>query len=308
MLYAIFGGGAIGELSQVWSDVSAAAGAAARIGELLDKKPAIVSPANAAPIASPVQGALAFDRVVFAYPGRPDAPVLRGVDFQVPRGEVVAIVGVSGAGKSTLFQFAERFYDPQGGAVRLDGRDVRTMAFKDLRGALAFVPQEPFIFAATVAENIGYGRPGASQAEIEHAARRAAAYDFVAALPQGFATPLGERGVMLSGGERQRIAIARALLKDAPTLLLDEATSSLDAANEAIVQQALEELMKGRTTLVIAHRLATIVKADRIVVLQEGVVAESGTHADLMRKGGLYARLAAMQFRSGAEALEAAAE
>ncbi len=299
LLYAVFGASSLGELSQVWSEVSAAAGAAARIAELLGKAPRVASPASPRRLANPPRGELAFDNVAFAYPTRPDLPALKGVTFAVARGEVVAIVGASGAGKSTLFQLAERFYDPQSGAVRFDGADVRTLDLTALRGALALVPQDPFIFAASVAENIAYGRPGASQEAVVEAATRAAAHDFIEALPQGYETQLGERGATLSGGERQRVAIARALLKDAPTLLLDEATSALDSANEAIVQKALEELMKGRTTLVIAHRLATIVKADRIVALQDGVVAEIGTHAELLARGGVYARLAALQFKNG---------
>jgi ATP-binding cassette subfamily B protein len=232
--------------------------------------------------------------------------VLHGVDFEVRPGETVAIVGPSGAGKSTLFQLLERFYDPQAGAVRLDGVDIATLDPKALRAEIALVPQEPFIFGASVADNIAYGRPGASRPEIEAAAARAAAHGFVAALPQGYDTQLGERGVTLSGGERQRLAIARAILKDAPVLLLDEATSALDAANETLVQAALGELMKGRTTLVIAHRLATIVGANRILVLEAGEIVEQGDHATLLAKGGLYARLARLQFETGAAALRGA--
>jgi ATP-binding cassette subfamily B protein len=245
-----------------------------------------------------------FDRVTFFYPTRPDEPVLHDVDFAVAPGETVAIVGPSGAGKSTLFQLLERFYDPSAGAVRLEGVDIATLDPKALRQAIALVPQEPFIFAASVADNIAYGRPGASRAEIETAARRAAAHGFVSALPQGYDTELGERGVTLSGGERQRLAIARAILKDAPVLLLDEATSALDAGNETLVQEALGELMKGRTTLVIAHRLATIVGADRILVLDAGEIVEQGDHTSLLAANGLYARLARLQFETGAAALQ----
>jgi len=303
LLFAVFGAGALGELSQVWSEVSAAAGAAARIGELLGREPRVRSPANPLALPRPNRGDIEFDDVGFSYPTRADDGVLDGVSFKVAPGEVVAIVGPSGAGKSTIFQLLERFYDPTRGVVRLDGVDVSKLALGDLRGALAFVPQDPFIFGASVAENIAYGKPDATRDEIAAAAKRAAADDFVAELPKGYDTELGERGVTLSGGERQRIAIARALLKDAPTLLLDEATSSLDAANEALVQRALEELMKGRTTLVIAHRLATIVKANRILVLDAGRIVETGTHAALLAKGGLYARLASLQFEAGAKAL-----
>ena len=303
LLYAVLGASALGQLSEVWNEVSQAAGAAARIGELLALTPRIVAPAEPARLPAPVRGELAFARVTFAYPTRPSVPVLSGVDFAVAPGETVAIVGPSGAGKSTLFQLLERFYDPSAGAVRLDGIDIATLDPKALRREIAFVPQEAFIFGATVADNIAYGRPGASRPEIEDAARRAAAHGFVSALPQGYDTALGERGVTLSGGERQRLAIARAILKDAPVLLLDEATSALDAANETLVQGALAELMKGRTTLVIAHRLATIVGAKRILVLDGGEIVEQGDHATLLAAGGLYSRLARLQFEAGAAAL-----
>ena len=305
LLYAVLGASALGQLSEVWNEVSQAAGAASRIGDLLALQPTIVAPARPAQLPSPARGALRFEQVTFAYPGRPDATVLRGVDFAVSPGETVAIVGPSGAGKSTLFQLLERFYDPSAGAVLFDGVDIATLDPKELRAAIALAPQEPFIFGASVADNIAYGRPGASQADIEAAARRAAAHGFVAALPQGYATQLGERGVTLSGGERQRLAIARAILKDAPVLLLDEATSALDAANETLVQGALTELMKGRTTLVIAHRLATIVGASRILVIDGGEIVKHGDHATLLARGGLYARLARLQFETGAAALGA---
>ena len=256
LLYAVLGASALGQLSEVWNEISQAAGAAARIGELMALKPAIVAPAAPTALPAPARGAVAFEQVTFAYPTRPEHPVLCGVDFAVEPGETVAMVGPSGAGKSTLFQLLERFYDPIAGAVRLDGIDIARLDPKALRRAIALVPQEAFIFGASVADNIAYGRPGASR-PIEAAAARAAAHGFIAALPQGYDTQLGEHGVTLSGGERQRLAIARAILKDAPVLLLDEATSALDAANEPLVQAALSELMKGRTTLVIAHRLAT---------------------------------------------------
>ena len=307
LLYAVLGASSLGQLSEVWNEVSQAAGAAARIGDLMALKPKIVAPPSPARLPAPVSGAVKFERVTFAYPTRRDDPVLHDVDFTVAPGETVAIVGPSGAGKSTLFQLLERFYDPSAGAVRLDGVDIATLDPKALRQAIALVPQEPFIFGATVADNIAYGRPGASRAEIEAAAKRAAAHGFISALPQGYDTEIGEHGVTLSGGERQRLAIARAILKDAPVLLLDEATSALDAGNETLVQEALGELMKGRTTLVIAHRLATIVGADRILVLDAGEIVEQGDHATLLAAGGLYARLARLQFETGAAALQGAA-
>ena len=308
VLFAVFGAGALGQLSEVWNEVSQAAGAAARIGEIMAVKPRIAAPANPAALPRPVHGELAFRNVSFAYPGRDDDPVLRDVSFRVAPGEVVAIVGPSGAGKSTLFQLALRFYDPASGAVALDGVDISTLDPASLRAEIALVPQDAFIFGASVADNIAYGAPGASREAVVAAARQAAAHGFIAALPEGYDTALGERGVTLSGGERQRIAIARAILKDAPVLLLDEATSALDAESETLVQGALEALMKGRTTLVIAHRLATIVNAHRILVIEAGRLVEEGTHASLMATGGLYARLARLQFETGAAALTAAPE
>jgi ATP-binding cassette subfamily B protein len=306
LLYAVLGASSLGQLSEVWNEVSQAAGAAVRIGELMALKPTIVAPEKPAALPSPVRGAVRFEHVSFAYPTRPDGPVLSHVTFNVSPGETVAIVGPSGAGKSTLFQLIERFYDPAAGAVKLDGVDIKTLDPKALRRAVALVPQDPFIFGASVADNIAYGRPGASRAEIEAAAQRAAAHGFISALPQGYDTALGEHGVTISGGERQRLAIARAILKDAPVLLLDEATSALDAANETLVQSALSELMKGRTTLVIAHRLATIVGAHRILVVDGGEIVEQGDHASLLAKDGLYARLARLQFETGAAALRPA--
>jgi ATP-binding cassette subfamily B protein len=306
LLYAVLGASSLGQLAEVWNEVSQAAGAAVRIGELMAIQPTIVAPASPAALPAPVRGAVRFERVTFFYPTRPDDPVLSQVSFDVSPGETVAIVGPSGAGKSTLFQLIERFYDPAAGAVRLDGIDVKTLDPKELRRAVALAPQEPFIFGASVADNIAYGRPGASRAAIEEAAKRAAAHGFISALPRGYDTALGEHGVTLSGGERQRLAIARAILKDAPVLLLDEATSALDAANETLVQAALAELMKGRTTLVIAHRLATIVGADRILVVDGGEIVEQGDHASLLAKDGLYARLARLQFETGAAALRGA--
>jgi ATP-binding cassette subfamily B protein len=308
VLYAVFGAGALGQLSEVWNEVSQAAGAAARIGDLLAVKPRIAAPAAPLALARPVRGELAFEAVDFAYPGRDEGAVLRAVSFRVAPGEAVAIVGPSGAGKSTLFQLALRFYDPTRGAVTLDGLDISRLDPAALRAEIAFVPQDAFIFGASVADNIAYGSPDATRDAIVAAAKRAAAHDFIMSLPQGYETPLGERGVTLSGGERQRIAIARAILKDAPVLLLDEATSALDAESETLVQGALETLMRGRTTLIIAHRLATIVNAHRILVLEAGSIVEQGTHASLLAAGGLYARLARLQFETGAAALTAMAE
>ena len=308
LLYAVLGAGALGQLSEVWNEVSQAAGAAARIGDLLAVRPRIAAPANPAALAKPVRGDLAFRSVDFAYPGRDEDPVLCAINFRVAPGEVVAIVGPSGAGKSTLFQLALRFYDPTRGVVTLDGVDVAKLDPAALRAEIAFVPQDAFIFGASVADNIAYGAPGASREAIVAAAKQAAADGFISALPQGYDTVVGERGATLSGGERQRIAIARALLKDAPVLLLDEATSALDAESETLVQSALERLMKGRTTLVIAHRLATIVNAHRILVVEAGSIVEEGAHASLLAANGLYARLARLQFETGAAALTAVAE
>lgn len=304
LLFAVLAAGALGELSQVWSEVSAAAGAAGRIAEILAVETRIRPPANPLPLPAPARGEIAFDHVAFAYPGRPNETVLKDLSFGVAPGEVVAIVGPSGAGKSTIFQLLLRFYDPTGGAVRLDGIDIAKTDPADLRARLALVPQDAVIFGASIADNIAYGAPDASREQIYAAAKRAAADVFIRALPQGYETLIGERGVTLSGGERQRLAIARAILKNAPVLLLDEATSALDAENETLVQGALDALMAGRTTLVIAHRLATIVNADRILVMEGGRIVEEGTHQTLLAQGGLYARLARLQFETGAAALE----
>jgi ATP-binding cassette, subfamily B, bacterial len=308
VLFAVFGAGALGQLSEVWNEASQAAGAAARIGEIMAVKPRIAAPLKPLKLSKPVRGELAFRNVCFAYPQREEDCVLSDVSFRVAPGEVVAIVGPSGAGKSTLFQLVLRFYDPCAGAVTLDGVDISRLDPASLRAEIALVPQDAFIFGASVADNIAYGAPGATRQAIVEAARQAAADGFIAALPHGYDTPLGERGVTLSGGERQRIAIARAILKNAPVLLLDEATSALDAESEILVQGALETLMKGRTTLVIAHRLATIVNARRILVIEAGRLVEEGTHASLLTANGLYARLARLQFETGAAALTAAAE
>ena len=308
VLFAVFGAGALGQLSEVWNEVSQAAGAAGRIGEIMAVRPRIVAPVQPMKLAKPIRGELAFHDVCFTYPGRQGGAVLRDVSFRVAPGETVAIVGPSGAGKSTLFQLALRFYDPGSGAVMLDGVDISRLDPADLRAEIALVPQDAFIFGATVADNIAYGAPGVTREAAVAAAKQAAAHGFISAMPQGYDTVLGERGVTLSGGERQRIAIARAILKNAPVLLLDEATSALDAESETLVQGALETLMNGRSTLVIAHRLATIVNAHRILVIEGGRLVEEGSHASLMSANGLYARLARLQFETGAAALTATAE
>ncbi|GGH29745.1 ABC transporter [Alsobacter metallidurans] len=305
VLYAVFGAGALGELSQVWSEVSAAAGAAGRIAEILGVKPRIAAPANPTPFPQPPVGSVAFENVRFAYATRDDHPVLSDLSFAVAPGERVAIVGPSGAGKSTVVQLLLRFYDPQAGRVLVDGVPLVEADPEALRRRIAFVPQDPVVFGATIAENLRYGRPDAAEAQMREAARQAAADRFIEALPEGYDTRVGERGVTLSGGQRQRIAIARALLRDAPILLLDEATSALDAESETLVQEALDGLMEGRTTIVIAHRLATILKADRILVMDEGRIVEQGKHSELVNRNGLYARLARLQFEAGAAALAA---
>ena len=303
VLYAVFAAGALGELSQVWSEVSAAAGAAGRIAEILSVEPRIRAPETPRRLPEPPLGTLAFEHVRFAYPTRPDHPVIDNLSLAVGHGERIAIVGPSGAGKSTLVQLILRFYDPQAGRLLVDGIPITELDPQDLRRRIAFVPQDPVIFGATIAENLRYGRPDASDAELQAAARLAAADGFLTAMADGYATRVGERGVTLSGGQRQRIAIARAILRDAPILLLDEATSALDAESETAVQAALDTLMEGRTTIVIAHRLATILKADRILVMDGGRIVEEGTHGDLVARGGLYARLARLQFEAGAAAL-----
>ncbi len=288
-----------GTVSEVWGDLQRAAGATERLFELLDARPAIVAPA--APRPAPRAPRLyEFDEVTFAYASRTQAPALERFSLRIAAGERIALVGPSGAGKSTVLALLLRFYDPQAGAIRIDGTDLRDMDPRALRRLIAVVPQEPVIFAASAFDNVRYGRPEASRAEVERACGEAFAAEFIARLPQGLDTPLGERGVTLSGGQRQRLSIARALLADRPLLLLDEATSSLDAESERMVQQALERLERGRTTLVIAHRLATVQHADRIVVLDRGAIVAQGTHAELMRQGGLYASLAQLQFLDGA--------
>jgi ATP-binding cassette subfamily B protein len=296
VLYAAFAATGLGQLSEVWGEVSAASGAAERLFEILRVKSQIAAPPSPVALPVPARGDVGFENVSFAYPTRPDVLAVDGVSLSVKAGEKVAIVGPSGAGKSTLFHLLLRFYDPARGAIALDGVPIRTADPRELRSRIALVPQDSVVFAATARENIRFGRPDASDAEVESAADLAHASEFIRRLPEGFEAQLGERGVTLSGGQRQRIAIARAILRDAPLLLLDEATSALDAESETLVQTALEELMRHRTTLVIAHRLATVLSCDRIMVMDQGRIVEQGTHASLVAANGLYARLARLQF------------
>jgi ATP-binding cassette subfamily B protein len=302
VLYAVFAGASFAQVSEIWGEVSQSAGAAERLAELLAIAPDIKSPEHPVPMPVPPRGEIEFKDVRFSYPGRPKLPTLQDISFRARPGETIALVGPSGAGKSTIFNLLLRFFDPQSGEVLVDDLDVREVSLDALRARMALVPQDVALFAGTVAENIRYGSPDADLDAVRSAAVAAQADDFIRALPAGYDTRVGERGITLSGGQRQRIAIARAILKDAPILLLDEATSALDAESEALVQRALERLMVGRTTLVIAHRLATVQKAKRILVMDNGRIVEQGTHAELVAKGGLYARLAEMQF--AAEAAE----
>ncbi|MHC2467613.1 ABC transporter ATP-binding protein/permease [Bradyrhizobium embrapense] len=296
ILYTAFAASGLGQLSEVWGEVSAASGAAERLFEILRVRPQIAAPASPRALPQPARGDVGFDNVSFAYPTRPNALAVDGVSLAVRSGEKVAIVGPSGAGKSTLFHLLLRFYDPKSGAISLDGVPIRQADPAEVRARIALVPQDSVVFAASARDNIRFGRPDATDAEVERAADLAHATEFLRRLPDGFDAQLGERGVTLSGGQRQRIAIARAILRDAPLLLLDEATSALDAESETLVQTALEELMRHRTTLVIAHRLATVLSCDRILVMDQGRIVEQGTHAELVAANGLYARLARLQF------------
>ena len=300
VIYAVMVAGSVGALSEIWGELQRAAGATERLVDLLTTADTVADPSLPQALPRPVTGEIAFSAVHFTYPTRPEAPALNGIDLKVRPGETVALVGPSGAGKSTILHLLMRFYDPQHGQITLDGVDLRSMARSDFRQALALVPQDPVIFATSARENIRFGRPDASDADVEQAAKAAAAHEFLTALPQGYDTWLGERGVMLSGGQKQRIAIARAILRDAPVLLLDEATSALDAESERAVQQAVEVLGQGRTVLVVAHRLATVKRADRIVVFDQGRIVAQGQHDALVAEGGLYARLARLQFTDGA--------
>ena len=308
LLYSVFAAGALGALSEVWGELAQAAGAAERLTELLIEEPGIKAPADPKPMPVPARGEIVFDHVSFAYPASPDRSALHDLSFAVRPGETVAIVGPSGAGKSTVFSLLQRFYDVDGGSIRVDGIDIREADPHALRAGMSIVPQDVTVFATSVGDNIAFGRPGASGAEVHAAARAAQAEEFILKLENGYDTQVGERGVTLSGGQRQRLAIARAILRDAPILLLDEATSALDATSETLVQEAFSGLIKARTTLVIAHRLATVLEADRILVLDEGRIVEEGTHRSLVARGGLYAELARLQFDAGVSALESAAQ
>ena len=299
LIYALLVAGAVSVLSEIWGELQRAAGATERLVELIEADDAVSDPAEPRAPPEPVTGRIDFEDVSFAYPSRLDVPALHDVSFTVRPGETVALVGPSGAGKTTVLQLLLRFYDPDEGAIRLDGVPVAQMARAEFRRALALVPQDPVIFATTARENIRFGRPEATDAEIEAAARAAAIHDFLSGLTEGYDTYVGERGVMLSGGQKQRIAIARAILRDAPVLLLDEATSALDAESEHAVQRAVAALAERRTTLIVAHRLATVRRADRILVLEGGRMVAQGTHDELVAQGGLYADLARLQFTEG---------
>ncbi len=302
MIYTIMVAGALAALTEIWGELQRAAGATERLVELLTAEDTVADPVAAVAMPPALQGEITFDDVSFSYPSRPSISALDQVSLQIAPGETVALVGPSGAGKTTIIQLVLRFYDPQSGTIRLDGMDLKDLDRAAFRKQIALVPQDPVIFADTARENIRFGRPDATDAEVEAAAKAAAAHDFLMALPDGYDSYVGERGVMLSGGQKQRIAIARAILRDAPILLLDEATSALDAESESAVQQAVEALARNRTTLIVAHRLATVKKADRIVVFDGGKIVAQGTHDSLVAQDGLYARLARLQFTAGAAA------
>jgi len=302
MIYTIMVAGALAALTEIWGELQRAAGATERLVELLTVQDTVADPVAPQVLPSPVQGRITFEDVQFFYPSRPQIAAIDGISVDITPGETVALVGPSGAGKTTIIQLALRFFDPDAGVIRLDGVDLRDLERSAFREHIATVPQDPVIFADTARENIRFGRPNASDAEVEAAAKAAAAHDFLMALPEGYDSYVGERGVMLSGGQKQRIAIARAILRDAPILLLDEATSALDAESESAVQRAVEDLAKARTTLIVAHRLATVKQADRILVFDQGRIVAEGTHNSLVAQGGLYARLARLQFTDGVAA------
>ncbi|MBB5576567.1 ATP-binding cassette subfamily B protein [Rhizobium paranaense] len=298
LIYSVIAAGSLGSLSEVWGELAQATGAAGRLFELMQEPTYQRDPRECVPMANPVRGAIDIADVHFSYPGAPTQEILQGLSMRVEPGETVALVGPSGSGKSTVFSMLLGFYDVQAGAISVDGADLRLLSQEDLRRNVSIVPQDVTIFATSIFENIAFGRPGATREEVMAAAVKAQAHDFVVNLPSGYDTVVGERGLTLSGGQRQRLAIARAILKDTPILLLDEATASLDAENEFLVQRGLEELMDNRSTIVIAHRLATVLKADRILVMDKGRIVEEGTHATLLRQGGLYTRLAELQFQT----------
>ncbi|MWB77777.1 ATP-binding cassette domain-containing protein [Pseudooceanicola sp. 216_PA32_1] len=299
VIFSVMVAGAVAALSEIWGELQRAAGATERLVELLSVEDAVQDPASPAALPPVVRGDIAFENVHFRYPSRPAVAALDGIDLTIRAGETVALVGPSGAGKSTIIQMILRFYDPESGRVTLDGIDLAALERGAFRRSVALVPQDPVIFAASARDNIRFGRPDASDAEVEAAAQAAAADSFIAALPEGYDSQLGERGVMLSGGQKQRIAIARAILRNAPVLLLDEATSALDAESERLVQTAVERVAEGRTTIIVAHRLATVKKADRIVVMENGRIVAEGSHDALVAQDGLYARLARLQFTDG---------